>query len=290
MISWKCKNCGGQMDFGGAGGFVCPYCGSKAFFSDADFKGNEVFRRKLAAYYKAEAEKKDFDYGSDFLWTCEDTADFSLRDGDSLQIDYMKQYGGDGYTLYLAKESAVYVFSREAEADAFLSGLRRMVFPEADMKLSRCFPELKMELPLAGGSAALVFERRPNVYPAEMFAPYASGHLAWVISRMENIACALAYAGLEHGDITETSVWVNPLTHEGALFGDWRKVKTLHGNADLQALRRTAIALAENTREPAALYRFLNTAPAADAFADFAAWDKVIETGFGGHKFVKMTV
>ena len=290
MITYKCRNCGGQMDFGGAGGFVCPYCGSKTFFSDAEFKGNEVFRKKLVAYYKAEAEKKDFDYGKDFLFAAEDTADFSLQEGESLQIDYMKQYAGDGFTLYVAKESAVYVFAREADADAFLAGLRRMVFPEADMKLSRSFPELKMELALAGGGTALVFARRPNFYPAEMFAPYASEYLAWVISRMENICCALAYAGLAHGDITPASVWVNPVTHEGALFGDWRGVKTLRGTEDLKALRRTAIALAENTREPAALYRFLNTPPAADAFADFAAWDKVIEDGFGGHKFVKMNL
>lgn len=47
MISFKCKNCGGQMDLSGMSGVVCPYCGSKAFFSDSDFKNHEEFGQQL---------------------------------------------------------------------------------------------------------------------------------------------------------------------------------------------------------------------------------------------------
>ena len=121
-----------------------------------------------------------------------------------------------------------------------------------------------------------------------MFAPYESVHLAWIISRMENICCALEYSELMHGNITSESVWINPFTHEGCLFGDWRKVKSKKSNGDLSNLRKTAIELAEDTSEPEQLYRFLNTAPDSDAYADFEKWDKVIMDGFGGHNFVKM--
>ena len=58
MASFKCKNCGGQMDLSGTSGIECPYCGSKVFFSDADFKNHEEFRQRLLQYYKAEAAKK----------------------------------------------------------------------------------------------------------------------------------------------------------------------------------------------------------------------------------------
>ena len=103
-----------------------------------------------------------------------------------------------------------------------------------------------MELELEGGGSALVYRRRPNCYPAEMFAPLASEHLAWVISRMENICCALAFSGIQHGDIRPESVWINPLLHEGALFGDWRALRPLRDRSDLAALRKTAIRLAKN--------------------------------------------
>jgi len=150
------------------------------------------------------------------------------------------------------------------------------------------FPKLKMEISLKDGREVLVFLRRPNFFPVEYFAPLESKHLAWVISRMENICCELKYSGIEHGCIDQTSIWINPVTHEGALFGDWRKVKPLVGNRDLADVRRTAIRIVKNSREPIELYEFLNSKPAKDAFDDFQAWDDVIEKGFGGHKFIKM--
>lgn len=278
------------MEFGGAGGFVCPYCGSKSFFSDADFKGNEEFRKKLLQYYKAEAESKEFDYNADKLWRCYGSVSYTMLNGDPLYVDYMEKYDDDGFVCYLAKESVVYVFDSEIDADAFLRGLNRMSFPAADTRLHRSFPEIKLVLELTAGKKALVFKRRPMFYPAQMFAPFASEHLAWVISRMENICCALNYSGLEHGDISPLSIWIEPLQHEGALFGDWRNVRDIRGTGDLVALRKTAIQLAENTRSPLPLYHFLNASPKADAYTDFAEWDKVIETGFGGHKFIKMNL
>ena len=290
MISYKCKTCGGQLEYGGTGGLKCPYCGSKTFLTDADYKGNEEFRKKLLEYYKAEANNKEFDYKTDFIWRFEGRDSFIMQDGQKLNVEYMKKYSFSGAVCYLARESVVYVFDRTADARAFMAGVRRLDFPSADDKLHRSFPELKMEIGLNADRQALVFRRRPNLYPAEIFAPWPSEHLAWVISRMENVCCALQYSGIEHGDITPASFWVNPVTHEGALFGDWRKVRELRGGNDLSALRKTAIQLADNTRNPVQMYRFLNGAPAADAFEDFSNWDKVITDGFGGHKFIKMNI
>ena len=288
MVTYKCKTCGGEMDFCGTDGFICQYCGSKAFLSDEDYKDNEKFRELLLQYNRSLAENKELDYSTDHFWTYRDVDVYPMEDGRPLRIEYMKKYERDGYTCYIAKESVVYVFGSQTEADAFSQGLDRLRFPASDDKLQRVFPELKMEIGLQTGGKAHAYLRRPNCYPAGMFAPWASAHLAWVISRMENICCALEFSGIEHGDIAPDSVWVNPLTHEGMLFGDWRKVGGKRSRADLNALRKTAIALAKNTGEPKELYRFLNSPPAQDAYADFEKWDRVIEDGFGGHRFIKM--
>lgn len=295
MITYKCKNCGAQMNFDGTIGLRCPYCGSNAFFSDADFKENEEFRKQLIEYYKAEAEKKDLDYTADHLFINGGRDSYIMENGQALNIDYMKKYKRKDLSIYIAKESVVYVFDFHRDADIFFDNLKRLVFPEADAKLHRAFPELKMEIGLRENKKALVFIRRPNVYPAEMFAPWESVHLAWVISRMENICCALTYSGLCYGDISPDSVWVNPFTHEGVLFGDWRKVMVIgqapdNGRKDLTDLRKTAIDLAENTKYPEEMYKFLNSEPAKDAYTDFEKWDGVINIGFGGHNFKKMNV
>lgn len=288
MIQYKCKSCGGQMKFGGAGGFECPFCGSKAFMTDRDFKGNEEFRKKLLSFYKAEADKKEFDYSADKLWVQNGCDSFVMDNEQSLNIEYMEKYSYNNCSCYVAKESVVYVFDRKSDADRFLAGIQSLTFPEADVKLPRCFPSLKLNVGLKNSGAVLVFIRRPNFYPAEMFAPLPSEHLAWVISRMENICCALAYSGIEYGALCPSSVWINPKTHEGALFGDWGNTRSINSRRDLYDLRNTAILLAEDTRTPKEMYSFLNSEPAATAYADFEQWDRVIENGFGGHKFIKM--
>lgn len=78
MITYKCRSCVGQMNLGEAGSFSCEYCGSKAFMSDKDFRGNLVFRKKLLDYYKALNDSKEFDYDSDTLWEVTDTVSFQM--------------------------------------------------------------------------------------------------------------------------------------------------------------------------------------------------------------------
>lgn len=288
MIQYKCRSCGGEIEIGSAGSLVCPFCGTKSFMTDADFRGNEEFRKKLLAYYKAEALNKENDYSADTLWNCTGNESYTMQNGSELSIEYMVKDENDGYICYVAYKTVIYVFDDKYNSDLFMKGLNSLVFPEADTKLHRCFPELKMEIPLEDGRFVLVFTRRPNFYPAKLFSPWPSGHLAWVISRMENFCCELNYSDIEHGDITPSSVWINPSTHEGILFGDWRKVRPLKNKEDLRSLRKTAIELAENTLNPKELYDFLNSEPSQDAFEDFQKWDTVIEKGFGGHKFEKM--
>lgn len=275
------------MDIGNAGGFSCPYCGARAFMSDSEFKGNDEFRKKLVTYYMAKAVEKENDYSNDNLWEQNGIVSFETENGMKLNIAYMDKYEYDKCVCYLAKESVVYVFEERREADSFMKGLGSLILPEADTKLPRSFPKLKTQIALKEGHV-LAFERRPFFYPIEVFAPMPSGPLAWVISRMENVCCALEFSELSHKDITPSSFFINPITHEGALFGDWRKVSAKKNNVDLEALRKTALKTGENVSEPAMMKEFLESQPRKDAFEDFEYWDTVIEKGFGGHRFIKM--
>ena len=288
MIQYICKQCGAQLELGSAGGFRCSYCGARAFLSDAELKGNTEFRKKLLSYYKAKADAKEQDYSGDTLWEENGSASYRMQNGKTLTLSYMDHYSYPELVCYLCRETVVYVFDREEGANAFLRGLSQLAFPAADVKLVRCFPQLKSKLYLDEGKLGLVYTRKPYFYPAEVFAPFASEHLAWVISRMENICCALEYSELEHGNITAASLFINPITHEGMLFGDWRAVKRKESTRDLRDLREAAKSVAEDLHHPRELETFLQSEPAADAYADFAAWDKVIEDGYGGHRFTKM--
>lgn len=145
-----------------------PVLRVKEFMSDADFKGNEKFRKKMLQYVRAKAEEKAFDYSEDRLWEIRDKESFELSNSKSLNIAYMFKYSYSGCDMYVARESVIYIFADDKEASAFKQGVFKMTFPEADSKLSRCFPELKMELALKDGRKALAYVRRPGFYPAEL--------------------------------------------------------------------------------------------------------------------------
>ncbi len=288
MITYKCRNCGAQLKLSDAGGFTCPYCGSRAFMSDSELKGNNEFRKKMVTYYSARAMEKENDYSGDTLWEESGRVEYIMENDQYLTVSYMDKYEYPRMTCYLAMRNVVYIFDNCEEADLFLWGLDSLVFPEADMKLDRCFPVLKQRAKLKDGKEALIFARKPYFYPAEVFAPYEADHLAWVISRMENMCCALEYSGVSHGDISTSSVFVNPVTHEGMLFGDWRKVGVKRSNMDLKLIRDTARKIMGGNGQPVQLTEFLRSMPRRDAYEDFEYWDTVIERGFGGHKFKKM--
>ncbi|MCQ2523172.1 MAG: hypothetical protein MJ123_02440 [Lachnospiraceae bacterium] len=286
MIHYSCKNCGAQLDLGQSGSLSCPYCGSKAFLSDKEFRGNKEFRKKLLSYYKACNDAKEMSYENDTLWECAGRDTFTTAKGQAVNIEYMKKYSYKDMVCYLAKETVVYVFSDNKSSERFMQGLNSLTFPEADTKLYRSFPELKTIVDLSEGKA-VVFTRRPHFYPLEFFVPMKNKHSAWVISRMENICCALEFSELEHKDISSSSIFINVETHEGVLFGDWRGVSKKVSNKDLLSIREVGKEISEDTSKPAEFKEFLNSKPKSSAFDDFSYWDSVIEKGFGGHNFNK---
>lgn len=285
MIKYVCKNCGAQMELGTAGSFTCQYCGFKTFLTDADFRGNTEFRKKLLTYYKAKNDEKEMSYETDTLWESQGVDHFTALSGQRLNIDYMRKYSYPNCICYVARESIVYICETNEDADALLGGLEQLKFPEADTKLYRSFPELKTTIPLQKGKA-IVFIRRPHFYPLELFVPMESVHTAWVISRLENICCALEFSGIEHSDLSMSSLFVNVKTHESALFGDWRGVSPKKSKQDLVRIREIARAATEDAAAPDLFCEFLNSKPKETAYDDFAYWDQVIQKGFGGHKFV----
>lgn len=178
------------------------------------------------------------------------------------------------------------------QADKAVNAFSRLAFPQADMKgLGRCFPKLVGKYELKDGDRMLVYSKEEDFYPLALFGELAAEHVEWLISRLENIACVLLYNNMAHGGISTRSVFINPRTHEAALFGGWEKVKAgvTTSEGDLKDLRRVAgEMLGEGYKTaPKPLIRFIEGMPARTAYDDFATWDKVIEIQLGGRHFTK---
>ncbi|MCR4792654.1 MAG: hypothetical protein K5871_07880 [Lachnospiraceae bacterium] len=296
MISFKCKTCGGEMSVDSSGALVCEYCGGNAYFDDRQLAGYKEFRQQMLNYLKGVHESDD-GRDEDRLWSNAEEKQLRTSDGESVTIRYLYSYEDDAGSIYLTRKNAIFIYGSEnkSKADKTLWSIKALSFPPADVKgLADCFPKLSGRYDLEDGGVMLTFERTDNLFPLSLFGSLDPKHVAWIISRLENICCVLNYSELVHGGISADSVWINPFIHHAVLMGHWQSAMRtgISGMkdqelSDLKDLRKTAERILGNRKEeaPAALMDFLHGQPSEDAFSDFEKWDNVIEKGFGGRHF-----
>lgn len=293
MITFKCKNCSGEMTIDGSGDLYCPYCGTKANFSDKELAGYKEFRSKMLQYLASVADSKEKSSDEDYLWQMAETIVFTTKDETDITIKYLYEGIDNGIKFYAAKGSVIYVFPqfKSVYADKMLKAINTITYPQADLKeLNRCVPDYQGRYELKGGDIMLVFAKPDNMFPLPLFGNLPYEHVAWIVSRLENIACLLNYNDVCHGNITPDTIYINPKTHEASLMGGWWTLSSftmLNKKDDLKCIRKTAKQLLGKSYSdiPKMFKEFIEGAPKEDAYKDFEYWDKVIEEGLGGRHF-----
>lgn len=293
MISVKCGNCAGELSIDSQGELICPYCGSKTHFSDLELQDYKTMRLNILNALRS-MHDSEMDAADDMsVWNNVENVTYNAENGNLININYSFTYVEDGVVTYITKDSVIHVFDKanRDKAKLMMSGINMLEYPSAAAKdLSRCFPTIKAEIELKDGGVLYAFNKPENAYPLFAFGNLKPVHVAWIISRMENFCCVFEYSEVIHGGITTNSVFINPKTHEAFLYGGWWNTKRKYSSdsTDLKALRIVAKKVTGRFIEsaPKEYQAFLNGSPSGmDAYDDFGAWDRVIEEGFGGHRF-----
>lgn len=283
------------MSVGMSGGLVCPYCGSKTEFKDKDLAEYKNFRSKLLLYLKSVADSsEDSHVKADELWSLAESVNTVSDKGTDIRINYLYRKDYDGVTMYVARNSVVYLFEKgkEGAAGRMKARIGLLRYPEADLKdLPKNFPQLTAEYGLESGMM-LVFSKPEEVYPLSMFGNLSARDAAWIVSRMENFCAVLEFSEMHSGGIGIDSVLINPRTHEAMLMGPWWDAGKGTDQEDLLGVRRTAkLIMGDKTEEaPKAFIDFIGSKPRRDAYSDFAYWDEVIDKGFGARSFAKFDI
>ncbi len=291
MLKYKCSNCGGEFEIHTHGELKCPFCGTKQYFSDAELKGYKGYRDNVLQYVRS-VNDTIFEKGDVLrLWGDSDLEKFEGVDGD-IEVSYTYRTQTDGIDVFINKESVIYVFPavKKAFADRMLANIESLEYPSADIKnLRNTLPHLKARLELKNGGVILAFSKSENVYPLFVFADLHPKHVAWMISRMENLCCLLEFNERDHKHMDAENLFINPRSHEAFLFGGWWDLSVGHPITALKSLRKTAKQLSGTKLEegPKAYAEFLDSIPKATAYDDFEYWDSIIENGFGGHHFAE---
>lgn len=294
MISVKCDCCGAEMCIWASGELYCPYCGAKKAFSDKELSDYKLFRKRMLEYLASCADQKQDEENSRWLWQRAEKVCLTTSANKKLEISYIFSSQEDGVTMYVARKNVLFRFSKEQAhlASEMLENVQSVSVPQAgDKDLFRTLPSYSGQYQLEDGGVCVVFSRPENMYPLSAFGNLPYVHVAWIVSRLENIACLLSYNGMTHRGLSVESIFLNPITHEAALLGNWWRAKTMTKETektDLLLLREVATKVLGTNEAPEGFMDFLKKKPELNAFEDFKEWDRVIEEKLGGRKFHKI--
>lgn len=222
MAILKCKMCGGTLDYDPVEDqAVCPYCGSKSTIYNRDRKLYEQFRNQFAALL----DRKPVPQMEEGFFVESSREELVREDGETIEIDYLAKRRADMCTMYVAKHNIIYLFDKEYEAYArrYKEMIGRITYPSKEMEreLSGYVPKLVTECRLSDGSWFLAIEKKEGVYPLGMLGTFTDRHVAWMISRLENLCCLLAYNQMVLNGFGLENLFVDPANHQIYLYGGW---------------------------------------------------------------------
>lgn len=254
-------------------------------------------------------------------------------DGTRYEIRYRKQHAFELGDVLISPTMVAYLICREHE-DLYAAALRVIAglpFAHAQMQaqMTPSLPKVVCAFETRD-VLVLVLAKTPQQVSLVDLLAYAAGcldprHVAWIVSRLFNIACYLDYAGLTHNALSPQSCFVDPTGHGVALLGGWwyacrqggrllalpeRSValatpdllsgKHADTRLDLAAIRSIAHELLGDERGgrlaadagvPAALQQWLRLASTGNARQDYQQWQsRTLPDSFGPRRFVRWDV
>ncbi len=312
MKDLRCKNCGGSMVLNASGiEAICQFCGARFLLSHEDTDYYVDFYARMNEFFSSSKSDQERKQAAEVLWENAKTKEFLCADQTPVEVKYMYHYSDKDAEVYVARRNIIFHFKDRGGEKTEL--IRRNVslldYPSADTRnLEDFFPKISGGFVLNDGTHICVISKNEDEYPLRLFGALHGRHVAWIVSRLENLCCVLQFSSLVHPQISPDTVYINPYTHQASLYGNWwncgkpqtrsfsdRQLLSLHQN--LWGLRNTAASalgfadanhITNSDYIPKAFTDFLRSTPRVTAYDDFAYWDEMMIKAYGERKFVTM--
>ncbi len=309
-----CKMCGGTLEYDkNLDLAVCPYCGTRSTLFEQDRALFEQFQNMFAALLDRQPPKAK----EEGFWLAANEEELEREDGERIHITYLVKRRADMCTMYVAEKHVLYVFPAQyaGYGTHYLDMLGKVSYPTPEMEkeLKRYIPEPVTHCRLKDKSMFIAVNKEQGIYPLSMLGVLMDRHVAWVISRLENLCCLLEYNDMVLNALDVENLFVDPVNHQIYLYGGWwaagfagdRRRGAFSGlkeekntyRTDLQGIRDAAVRLLgfDNIEElksaailPRPFLQFLCKEPKPDARSDFRYWDSVLEKSYGERKFIPL--
>ncbi len=301
MALLKCKMCGGSLSIDRTRNMaVCDYCGTSSVLYERDLQLYQQFEQVFASLLNQTKESAEAEEG---FWLEAQEEELTKEDGTVISIHYLFKQKADVATMYVAKKNVIYIFEAQFEkfASHYVQTVNSIEFPtpEMEVELKQYIPNIVMKCRLKDGGILIAVEKPTGVYPLSSIGILIDRHVAWVISRLENLCCLLSYNQIVLQGLKMKNLFVNPATHQIYLYGGWWYAKKDTGTKDLEDLRLTAAqllgypdlqSLKKDTVLPKDFQKFLTEKGKDNAVDDFKEWDTVLIKSYGERRFIPLKI
>ena len=289
---------------------VCRYCGTNYVLNHEDSDYYRNFYKQMCNFLSGSEDERKRAQKAHELWenACEQV--FECADENNIEIKYMHKFTMKDAEVYIARRNIIFHFKEHGaiKSEQYRKIVSFIDYPSADTRqLSDFFPKVSGGFELNDGSYILITSKNEDEYPLRLFGKLPGRHVAWIISRIENLCCVLEYNSMVHPEINPDTLFINPYTHQVSLYGNWWEARRnnsfaadgktiLETKQNLLGLRDTAAYLLgfdkhnqvkENYDIPKALADFISGKPRDNAYEDFALWDEMLIKAYGERKFMK---
>lgn len=294
---------------------------AKKYHPDVSSERNsDVYFAKINELYKEALEK--IEKG---IWFEKDVLLLESINGKKYKLKYLRKHSFELGFFYIGRQHLIYVLDRKNKKflDNALNVLRNLKYADAKMEkeFKRYFPQIVDTFELKTGEYCLVLKKDSTDFLLSDFVDFYKNqnkvvedkHCAWIISRLNNIACFLKYNHLVHNGISLTNCFISPKYHTIMLLGGWwycvpegekligtqksvydvmpvkeksEKISTY--KTDLECVKQIGRQLNKNVPKP--FENWINKAASNDAFKEFDEWNKVLYDSYGERKFIVLEI
>lgn len=262
----------------------------------------------------------------DGLWQSSKTISFLATNGVHSTLNYSKSFDFELGTEYTSHTHVAYVLKKEYER-FFNNAKEQIRFSNSGDKNSEIMKEFVKYLPKekhlfksADGTFVIVIEKEKGIVPLCLVLDHYKGsipptHVAWMISRLCNLACFFEHKGIAHNGLTIENLYVDPEMHSIHVLGGWWYAKEIGSKllgvpkfvydvmpvkekgekvsatrTDIETIKRTAKVLLGKETAPGPMMDFLNSGSSDNAIDEFSKWSKALEKSYGQRRFIRMDI
>jgi hypothetical protein len=267
-------------------------------------------------------------------WEIPGLHQFSDRSGAKFELKYASKLDVDVGTMFVGRTNVGFDIPMD-NLDLLENAERRiagLTYANDAMRseFARYFPSVATKVETPTGAMLILNKTKDVLLLADVLRHYQgkmpARHVAWVISRLLNIACYLErQGGIAHNAISPETVFISPQHHSACLLGGWwftvglgekllaapqrmvlsappdvlqKKVGDSRTDMEMiKALGRellgdsSGVRLAPDSAVPPALVDWLQLSTHQSAVATYREWqDRILIDAFGARKFVEMNL